>query len=78
MAARMLLDWFLGTLKLPDWFELCDNELRYILWRSKERLEHGKEHPIDAARDIEKREELGLMTRYKKRSARRYNAEHSR
>ena len=41
VAARMLLDWFLGTLKLPDWFELCDNELRYILWRSKERLERG-------------------------------------
>ena len=51
---------FLGSLKLPNWFELGDNELRYILWRSKERLERGKEHPIDLARDIVKREELGL------------------
>ena len=57
---RRLLDKFLGTLKLPKWFELGDNELRYILWRSKERLERGKEHPIDLARDIVKREELGL------------------
>ena len=59
-TVRRLLDKFLGTLKLPKWFELGDNELRYILWRSKERLERGKEHPIDVARDIVKREELGL------------------
>lgn len=59
-AVRRLLDKFLGSLKLPKWFELGDNELRYILWRSKERLERGKEHPIDLARDIVKREELGL------------------
>ena len=55
-----MLDKFLGSLKLPKWFELGDNELRYILWRSKERLERGKEHPIDLARDIVKRKELGL------------------
>lgn len=59
-AVRRLLDEFLGTLKLPKWFELGYNELRYMLWRSKERLERGKEHPIDLARDIVKREELGL------------------
>ena len=59
-AVRKLLDKFLGTLKLPKWFELGDNELRYMLWRSKERLERGREHPIDLARDIVKREELGL------------------
>ncbi len=70
-AARKLLDRFLGSLKLPKWFELGDNELRYILWRSKERMErlgHGKpEHtvldtadPIEMAKDIVKREELGL------------------
>lgn len=59
-TVRRLLDEFLGTLKLPKWFELGDNELRYILWRSKERLERGREHPIDLARDIVKREELGL------------------
>ena len=66
-AVRKLLDKFLGTLKLPKWFELGDNELRYMLWRSKERLERGKEHPIDLARDIVKREELGLTdeARYK-------------
>ena len=59
-TVRRLLDKFLGSLKLPKWFELGDNELRYILWRSKERLERGNEHPIDYARDIVKREELGL------------------
>lgn len=59
-TVRRLLDKFLGSLKLPKWFELSDNELRYILWRSKERLERGKEHPIDLARDTVKREELGL------------------
>lgn len=59
-AVRRLLDKFLGTLKLPKWFEIGDNELRYMLWRSKEHLEHGKEHPIDVARDMVKREELGL------------------
>ena len=58
--AKKLLDRFLDKLKLPKWFELGDNELRYILWRSKERLERGKEDPIDQARDIVKREELGL------------------
>ena len=59
-TVRRLLDKFLGSLKLPKWFELGDNELRYILWRSKERLERGREHPIDLARDIVKRDELGL------------------
>ena len=59
-AVRKVLDKFLGTLKLPKWFELGDNELRYMLWRSKERLERGREHPIDLARDIVKREELWL------------------
>ena len=36
--------------------------LEYVqqIKRSKERLERGKEHPIDLARDIVKREELGL------------------
>ena len=58
--AKKLLDRFLEKLKLPKWFELGDNELRYILWRSKERLERGKEDPIDQAMDIVKREELGL------------------
>lgn len=58
--AKKLLDRFLDKLKLPKWFELGDNELRYILWRSKERLERGKEDPIDQAMDIVKREELGL------------------
>lgn len=59
-VVRKLLDKFLESLKLPKWFELGDNELRYMLWRSKERLEHGKEHPIDFARDMVMREELGL------------------
>ena len=54
------IDKFLKSLKLPKWVKLGDNELRYMLWRSKERLERGKEHPIDLARDIVKREELGL------------------
>ncbi|WP_454895320.1 ADP-ribosyltransferase-containing protein [Alloprevotella tannerae] len=58
--AKKLLDRFLEKLKLPKWFELGDNELRYMLWRSKERLERGKEDPIDQARDIVKREDLGL------------------
>lgn len=59
-TVRRLLDKFLGSLKLPKWFEIGDNELRYMLWRSKERMERGKEDPIDVARDIVKREELGL------------------
>ena len=59
-VVRKLLDKFLASLKLPRWFELGDNELRYMLWRSKERLERGKEHPIDMARDMVMREELGL------------------
>ena len=59
-VVRKLLDKFLESLKLPKWFELGDNELRYMLWRSKERLERGKEHPIDMARDMVMREELGL------------------
>ena len=59
-SVKKLLDRFLEKLKLPKWFEFGDNELRYILWRSKERLERGKEDPIDQAMDIVKREELGL------------------
>ena len=59
-VVRKLLDKFLGSLKLPKWFELGDNELRYMLWRSHENLRRGKEHPIDMARDMVMREELGL------------------
>ena len=59
-VVRKLLDKFLASLKLPRWFELGDNELRYMLWRSHENLRRGKEHPIDFARDMVMREELGL------------------
>lgn len=59
-AVQRVMDKFLGSLKLPSWFRLGDNELRYMLWRSKERLEQGREHPIDVARDVVKRAELKL------------------
>lgn len=54
------IDMFLGSLRLPEWVRLSDNELRYILWRSKERLERGRESPVDTARDVVKRRELGI------------------
>ena len=50
---------FLGSLKLPKWVKLGDNELRYILWCSHERL-RSKGDYVDMARDAVKREELGL------------------
>ena len=50
---------FLGSLKLPKWVTLGDNELRYMLWRSHERLT-GKSNYVDMARDVAKRNELGL------------------
>lgn len=71
-TVRRLLDKFLGSLKLPKWFELGDNELRYILWRSKERLKSltpdpsprgrggSNLDPIDMAMDMVKRKELSL------------------
>ena len=61
------IDKFLKSLKLPKWVKLGDNELRYMLWRSKERMERGREDYVDRARDIVKREELGLT------DAARYN-----
>lgn len=61
---------FLGSLKLPKWVRLSDNELRYILWRSHERLggrakaqwqvQNGALDFVDMARDVAKRAELGL------------------
>lgn len=65
---------FLGSLKLPQWVKLGDNELRYMLWRSHERL-RGKGDYVDMAKDAVKREELGLnkseviVTRSKKTTA---------
>lgn len=56
-AVRKIIDKFLGDIKLPKWFELGDNEIRYILWRSKERLERGVN---SKERDEAKRKELGL------------------
>lgn len=50
---------FLGSLKLPKWVKLGDNELRYMLWRSHERLRTKGDY-VDMARDALKREELGL------------------
>ncbi|MBD5201804.1 MAG: hypothetical protein HDS81_00600 [Bacteroidales bacterium] len=50
---------FLGSLKLPKWVKLGDNELRYILWRSHERLRTKSDY-VDMARDAAKRHELGL------------------
>ena len=50
---------FLGSLKLPKWVKLGDNELRYMLWRSHEKL-RTKDDYVDMARDAAKREELGL------------------
>lgn len=50
---------FLGSLKLPKWVKLGDNELRYMLWRSHEKL-RGKGDYVAMARDTAKRGELGL------------------
>lgn len=50
---------FLGPLKLPKWVKLGDNELRYMLWRSHEKL-RGKGDYVTTARDVVKRNELGL------------------
>ena len=50
---------FLGSLKLPKWIKLGDNELRYMLWRSHEKLRTKGDY-VDMARDAVKREELGL------------------
>lgn len=59
---------FLGSLKLPKWVRLGDNELRYMLWRSHEKLRSRGSTPndpsgmdyVDMARDAVKRKELGL------------------
>lgn len=58
-AVMKAIDKFLGSLKLPKWVKLGDNELRYMLWRSHEKL-RGKGDYVDMARDAAKREELGL------------------
>ena len=50
---------FLGSLKLPKRVRLGDNELRYMLWRSHEKLRTKGDY-VDMARDAAKREELGL------------------
>lgn len=50
---------FLGSLKLPKWVKLGDNELRYMLWRSHEKLRTKGDY-VDMARDAAKREELGV------------------
>ena len=55
-------------MKLPKWVRLGDNELRYMLWRSHEKLRSRGSTPnepsgmdyVDMARDAVKREELGL------------------
>lgn len=48
---------FLGSLKLPKWVKLGDNELRYMLWRSHERL-RSKGDYVDMARDAAMRVDL--------------------
>ena len=57
---RKAIDKFLGSLKLPSWVTLGDNELRYMVWRSRQRMERGRESFVDMAMDAAKREELGL------------------
>lgn len=52
---------FLGSLKLPKWVKLGDNELRYMLWKSHENLRTKGDY-VGMARDIAKRSELGLNT----------------
>ena len=61
LKARVLeaINKFLGSLKLPKWVKLGDNELRYMLWRSHEKL-RSKGDYVDMARDEAKRNELGL------------------
>lgn len=50
---------FLGSLKLPKWVRLGDNELRYMLWKSHEKL-RSRGDLVGKARDAAKRDELGL------------------
>lgn len=59
-SVRKVLDKFLRDLDLPSWVRIGENEIRYMLWRSREGLESGKESPADVLRDMAKREELGI------------------
>ncbi len=61
LKARVLeaINKFLGSLKLPKWVKLGDNELRYMLWRSHEKM-RSKGDYVDMAREEAKRNELGL------------------
>ena len=55
---RRAIDKFLGTLKLPSWVKLGENEIRYMIWRSRERLEN--QGIVGKAKDYDKRHKLGL------------------
>ena len=60
---RQAIDKFLAkaNLKLPKWVTLGENEIKYMLWKSRENLEgRTKADYVDMARDIAKREELNL------------------
>jgi hypothetical protein len=57
-----------GAMKLPKWVKLGDNELRYMAWRSHERLK-GKGDYVDMARDAAKRSELGLSDNLRSRDS---------
>ena len=59
-AVLRAINKMLSGVKLPSWVRLGDNELRYILWRSKQKLESGQRDVTTRARDAQKREELGL------------------
>jgi hypothetical protein len=57
-AVRKAIDKFFGDLKLPKWVRLGENEIRYMLWKSRQRLED--EGYVGVAKDVAKRHELGL------------------
>ena len=57
---RRAIDRFLNDVgvKLPRWVRLGENEIRYMLWRSRQHLE--QEGYVGMAKDIAKRHDLGL------------------
>lgn len=66
---RRAIDRFLNDVgvKLPRWVRLGENEIRYMLWRSRQRLE--QEDYVGMAKDIAKRHDLGLDDRVSFRDA---------
>ena len=57
---RNAIDKLFTELKLPKGYKVTENDIRYMIWKTRQHMEGRKPDYVEMAQDVNKRNELGL------------------